>query len=859
MRLSDREREVLAELGRHRSNAEIASDLFISVRTVESHVSSLLRKLQLPDRRALAAHARETANGAPPRPRVELVGRDDLVARVQAELRSHRLVTLTGPGGVGKTSVARAAGGDAATFVDLSVLPAGASPEAVASAALSALAQEEAVGKGPVDSLVAAARREHLLLLLDNAEHVLDAAAGVTAALFAGADAVVLATSRERLALDGETVVTVPVLDQEAAVELFRARCDGGDGSTSDDLVAWVCDSIDRLPLAVELAAARTRVLPLPDLARALGHGVDLLEGGDRTRARHRSLAATIGWSYDLLSEADQEVHRRLAVLQGRFRAPDAAAVTGAGEPVVASLARLLEASLLARDGADGYRQLELVRADARRRLDAAGERTSCEDRLAAWVTTALDGTTTSPDRSVLVAAAEVAGRRDADPDAAELLGRLAELWAGEHAWSAAVNAAERAALIGGRADLALWAADLAWSRWRGDDALRLFTLAGDLADAAGDGSRQIRALVSRVELPVRFAAIVERQADPAELRRLIGAAESVDSRSEVSAEAALLMGHAWASLAEGDHVGAEAEGRAAAAAAEAAADPLAVSSALDAVGTAVAMAGDAAALAEVCERRFLLRDRLGGTARAELELSDLLDMATDGPRLVGDFVLALERAQLVLDREEGRGLSYVGLGRLLLAEFFLGRWEDCLAHGEAMRRAWIDDGEPLAGYLAPSAMVLAAIAGYRGDSELEGSWSELADRWHRGSAGSAGRHPLHDALRADVASWAGRPDEAATYVVRDPASLLGANRSLYAATRAEVLGGDAVAEAQPLLGGNAYAVALLDRARGDLDAAERGFRACGATFQVHRTRLLRDPGDAAALAALSALGLRSS
>ena len=94
---------------------------------------------------------------------------------MREELRDNRLVTLTGPGGVGKTSVARAAGGDAATFVDLSALPAAASSETVASAALAVLDQEEVVGKGPVESLVAAARREHLLLLLDNAEHVLDA------------------------------------------------------------------------------------------------------------------------------------------------------------------------------------------------------------------------------------------------------------------------------------------------------------------------------------------------------------------------------------------------------------------------------------------------------------------------------------------------------------------------------------------------------------------------------------------------------------------------------------------------------------------------------------------------------------
>ena len=857
MRLSDREREVLAELGRHRTNAEIAGDLFISVRTVESHVSSLLRKLQLPDRRALTAHARATAAGSLPRPRVELVGRGDIVARVQEELGRSRLVTLTGPGGVGKTSVARIAGGDTAVFVDLSVLPASSSPDAVASTALAALGQEEVVGKGPVDSLVAAARREHLLLLLDNAEHVLDSTAVVAAALLEGGDAVVLATSRERLAVDGETVIPIPVLDQEAAAALFRTRA-GDTGDTADPvLVDWVCASIDRLPLAVELAAARTRVLPLADLARALGHGVDVLEGGDRTRARHRSLAATIGWSYDLLDPFDRQVHRGLAVLPGRFRAGDAGAVTGTGDAVIASLARLVEASLLVRDGEEGYRQLDLVRTDAARRLDAAGERLSCEDRLVAWAARSLAAEAVTLERSVLVAAADVAARRTGDQEAAELLGRLAELWANEHAWSDAIAAAERGALVAGRADLALRAAELAWSRWSGDDALRLFTLAGDLAEAAGQGSLQIRALVSRVELPVRFGAIVERPPAPAQLRGLVEAAESVDTGSEVASEGALLLGRTWATIADGDHVAADALGRAAAAAAEAAGDWVGVSAALDAVMDAVALVGDAAAMSEVAERRFLLRDRLTGTARAEMELSDVLDMATDGPRFVGDFPLAYERAQLVVSRESARGMPYVGLGRLLLAEFFLGRWGDCLAHGDEMRQAWLEDGEPRAGYLAPPAMVLAAIAGYRGDDDLQRRWGDLAESLHEGSAGMQGRLPLSAALQADVALWAGRHEEAAAYVERDPVSVFGPSRSLYAATRAEVLGGDAVAQAEPLLGGNTYAAAVLDRARGELEAAERGFAACHAKFQLHRTRLLRDPDDVEARAVLVELGVR--
>jgi hypothetical protein len=230
--------------------------------------------------------------------------------------------------------------------------------------------------------------------------------------------------------------------------------------------------------------------------------------------------------------------------------------------------------------------------------------------------------------------------------------------------------------------------------------------------------------------------------------------------------------------------------------------------------------------------------------------------MATDGPRFAGDFRLARERAELVLARETDRGLPYVGFGRLLLAEFFLGRWQECWAHGLEMRQVWQDDGEPRAGYLAPAAMALAAIAGYRRDLDGEREWSELADELNAGSGGSQGRNPLRDALRADVALWRGDREAAASHVVRPALSVLGPARSLYAATRAEVLGGAAMGEAEQLLGGNAFAEAILHRARGELDSAEQGFDECGARFHLLRTRLLRDPAHAATVTELRGLGV---
>jgi DNA-binding CsgD family transcriptional regulator len=223
--VSEREAEVLAAVGEHLTNAEIAARLHISIRTVESHVSSLLRKLGLPDRRALAAVGAhpEPQGGSPsgrpagrglPAARTSFVGRRRELEQVVAAVGSARLVTLVGPGGVGKTRLAVTAASTTGfpfgtAFVDLVPVRTGF----VAPAVATAIGVAERPSQPLEEAVQERLRRGRSLLLIDNCEHVLDDVAVFVERLLDNCDdVVVLATSRERLGLVGEQVVVVPPL-----------------------------------------------------------------------------------------------------------------------------------------------------------------------------------------------------------------------------------------------------------------------------------------------------------------------------------------------------------------------------------------------------------------------------------------------------------------------------------------------------------------------------------------------------------------------------------------------------------------------------------------------------------------------
>ena len=339
------------------------------------------------------------------------VGRAEEVAGVAGLLGEYRLVTVTGPGGVGKTRLAaevarRVAGrfADGAWLVELAaVQEQGLVPAAVAGA----LGVQQAPGMSVMESLAVVLARRQLLLVLDNCEHVLGAMAELCGGLLAAADDVrVLATSREPAGMAGEAryrlrPLAVPApsapgdaVGGAAAVALFADRArqlDPAFALTGESglLVARIVARLDGMPLAIELAAARVESLGLGQLVERLDHRFALLTSGDRKAApRQRSLAATVGWSYQLLTGEEQQVFRRLAVFPGPFTLEAAETVAGAtAEPTVL---HLVDCSLLTppRTGPDGrarYLMLETLRAYGLQRLAESGERARTDAALAGY------------------------------------------------------------------------------------------------------------------------------------------------------------------------------------------------------------------------------------------------------------------------------------------------------------------------------------------------------------------------------------------------------------------------------------------------------------------------------------------
>ncbi|XVV11004.1 AfsR/SARP family transcriptional regulator [Actinoplanes sp. CA-131856] len=330
------------------------------------------------------------------------LGRDFEQRELAEMLRAPGLVTITGPGGVGKTRLvaetvragARVAWIDAADVSERDFL------EAVAVGVGARIGASD----DPV-TVIGAAAREHSVVVLDNCEHVVDAAAVVAEAM---RDTRVVVTSQERLRVDGERVLELAPLDQPAAARLFaeRSGCGAADGD-----VAEIVRRLDRLPLAIELAAVQAAALGVPELRARLDDRLDLLVRGRRTAdARHRTLRAVVEWSFGLLDEDGRVVMRRLSVFAGAFTVAQAEAVVDV-PGAAAVIAALVDRSLVVRHGAGRFRLLETVRTFAARELGDA-DRLSTERRHAAE----------------MVAAARRLDRRLRGPDQAEAVREIDEL-----------------------------------------------------------------------------------------------------------------------------------------------------------------------------------------------------------------------------------------------------------------------------------------------------------------------------------------------------------------------------------------------------------------------------------------------
>ncbi len=387
-----------------------------------------------------------------------LIGRSAAVARLRDFISAYRLVTLTGPGGIGKTSLAlkvtRGVLGefaDGGWLVELSSL---SDPALVPAAVAGVLRLAPEAGNATPDAVARAIGDKRLLLILDNCEHLIEAAAALTETLLAFCPHTsIVATSRETLRVQGEHVWRVPPLEVppieqtgaagilgHSAAELFLTRAAQLGADVASDpghpaMIGAICRQLDGIPLAIEFAAARAAALGIEHVARGLQDRFALLTNGRRTAlARHRTLRAALDWSYHLLTEAERDLLRRLAIFAGPFSleaacavaaapdgskagAPDASEAGASEAEIAVRIADLVGKSLVARTAGrftPEFRLLESTRAYAADRLAETGATAEVARRHAAYFLGTL-GTLDEVRRSEPADAWAAAFRRCAD------------------------------------------------------------------------------------------------------------------------------------------------------------------------------------------------------------------------------------------------------------------------------------------------------------------------------------------------------------------------------------------------------------------------------------------------------------
>jgi len=332
------------------------------------------------------------------------IGRQAEIKGLREALASNRLVTLTGAGGAGKTRLAVHVAadqaemyGDGICYIDLAPIT---HPDVVPVTAARALGLPDQPGRSTIDTLQHHLRDRHMLLVLDNCEHLLDSSAALVSALLGAAPRLtILATSREPLGVTGEAGWQVPSLSlSDDAIELFadRARLARADFIVDDDprtgnvrAVTEICRRLDGMPLAIELAAARVRSLSLTEIVDSLHDRFRLLTGGSRIAVRRQqTLRASVDWSHALLTDTERVLFRRLAVFLGGFDLDAAQAVTGADGveryQVLDQLTLLVDKSLVVAENTRGrtrYRLLETVRQYALEKLGESGEADAVRSR----------------------------------------------------------------------------------------------------------------------------------------------------------------------------------------------------------------------------------------------------------------------------------------------------------------------------------------------------------------------------------------------------------------------------------------------------------------------------------------------
>ena len=793
--ISAREAEVLAAIAAHRSNAQIAHAFHISIRTVESHVSSLLRKYGVTDRRQLAdliaeshpdtaaAASRWIPGGAGsggalagspgagggagvlggagvrglPGSRTTFVGRAVEATAVGEALREPGLVTLLGPGGMGKTRLAAVVAATVAeeasvpgVFVDLVPVR----DQLVARAVATALGVTERPPQTLTQALIEQLSSTRALLVLDNCEHlVAETTELVELLLDSCPDLSVLATSRERLAVPGERVIQLESLPAASdGVQLFQDRARAVDSSFAADPadIARLCERLDGMPLAIELAAARTASLGIDGLL-ALDNKLRLLSGSRAATSRHRSLSAVIGWSHDLLDDDERLLFRRLGIYLGGVDL-DAACATSPeysrGE-VADLIGRLTDKSLLVRRGAR-WRQLETVRAFALEQLETAGETTAARERHLHWAATTaaqlesqLDGPSNDwrarfgevVDDLRAALAATVAQPGPTARRLARSLGHLTFACQGFveavcH-YQAAADRAEDG--VSAARDLRS-AADVSLILSDSPATVRILMAAAE--HAVADGNVRATMLASAVIAVNRYPAGAMYNTPRTESAQLLAdafaatatAATATADDSQVTA--LLATASAWE---HGERrIGADTTlAHAAVDAARRSGDPVLIAGALDALCVA---AGNAGRLREARKYALERLDLVAPLPRHEpyaaAEIVDAYHVAATTAVATGNLPAALPEYQDLPALVSGAGdaagdllagdRSYLWLPRVIRLSGLTGRFDECIADADTLWARWERAGSPPQEWMSSALAVAAMVHGLRRDGSFE-------------------------------------------------------------------------------------------------------------------------------------------
>jgi predicted ATPase/DNA-binding CsgD family transcriptional regulator len=772
-----REAEVLALVGQHLTNAQIAQALSISVRTVDSHVAALLRKLQARDRRSLARKAaveRVRGRGALPVPVTRFIGRRTERAALAQLLAEHRLVTAVGPGGIGKTRLAISVAADLAAerrdgawFVDLVRIT---DPAAVVAAVAEAVGVPQQQTASLEAAVVASLATRDGLLVLDNCEHLADAVCACVEPIVASCSGVtVLATSRTRLLLSYERLYTVPGMAVDGdAVALFLARASEATGEELPDprRLSALCEALDGVALAIELAASRYPTLGLDGLEAGLHERLRLLDvGGSAAAGRHRSIRDTISWSYSLLDPTKQALLRGISVFASWFDvdAGQAIAAPDIDRAVVADgLARLADHSLVVveRGAPTRYRVPCTIRDYGEEQLELAGELATVQARHDQWCRARLAELAAAPPddawcdrfdhlvddaRAALLRCAGDPGRAGpAAAIAAQLAGQLflrGRLTEAQQRYQQAADLdpspTERVALL-------RRAAGVAATRFAGTEMMRLLRSAADMATSAADHGGAARDLAWASLFITRSPGTMTEVPAPDEAAALLLEATTVADGSPV-ADAAVAVAAAY-----GDYPDLTA-GRVedAVTLAHEAGDLVMEDAALDLLSSVHLHRDDLPAAVDVVRRREALIDALPPVATTGFEHSDHYKYGAEILLAAGDLPGAADLARRLAGMPFNREEEHLALAPGLKIAALAGHFDAVVDQGERFRVSWERVGRPAVSNLANCAHAVAMVHGILGDDDRRERWVQITHELGAGSqmVAAVAWEPTFDAI----------------------------------------------------------------------------------------------------------------